>query len=216
MTSKIKVFMADDHVVLRDGIKALINAQPDMIVIGEAGDGVHVLELCRELQPDVIVLDISMPGMSGVEASRKLTGLCPRSRILVLTVHESTAYLRQMLEAGASGYLIKRSAGEDLLHGIRSVANGGTYIDPKVAEKLAVGLRSSKGTDQRTLGVGLSEREMDVLRMIAQGHSSKEIAHALNIGKKSVDTYKTRAMQKLGLDSRAELVRYAVGQGWLS
>ena len=216
MNNKSRIFLADDHVVLRDGVKALVDAEPDMVVVGDAGDGAAAIALCQELNPDVIVLDISMPGMNGVDVMRKLAEVCPRSRALVLTVHESTAYLRQMLEAGASGYVIKRSAGKDLIHAIRSVAAGGTYIDPKVAEKLAIGLRAKNKKDYDTLGGELSERETDVLRMIAQGFSSKEIAHSLNIGQKSVDTYKSRAMQKLGLESRTEVVRYAMSQGWLT
>lgn len=216
MNSKWRVFVADDHVVLRDGVKALINAEPDLCVVGEAGDGVTVLEKCSELQPDVIVLDITMPGMNGVDVTKQLCNLCPRSRTLVLTVHESSAYLRQMLEAGVSGYVIKRSPAQELIHGIRSVAAGGTYIDPQVAEKLAIGLRMGKKQSDKALDVALSERETDVLKMIAQGHSSKEIAHTLNIGNKSVDTYKLRAMQKLGLQSRSDVVRYAMSQGWLT
>ncbi|MBX9694820.1 MAG: response regulator transcription factor, partial [Cyanobacteria bacterium] len=150
MTSKWRVFVADDHVVLRDGVKALINAEPDLCVVGEAGDGVTVLEQCSLLQPDVIVLDITMPGLNGVNVAKQLCVVCPRSKTLILTVHESTAYLRQMLEAGASGYVVKRSPGQELIYGIRSVANGGTYIDPRVAEKLASGLRMSKKEAQRT------------------------------------------------------------------
>ncbi len=215
MNSKWRIFLADDHVVLRDGIKALINAQSDMCVIGEAGDGTTVFASCVELEPDIVVMDISMPGMSGVEITRKLVQSCPRTRVLILTVHESAAYLRQALEAGASGYVIKRSAAEELIHGIRSIAKMGTYIDPKIAEKLAATLRAKK-KENRTVIANLSEREIDVLKMVAQGYSSKEIAHTLNIGQKSVDTYKSRAMQKLGLDSRTEIVRFAMGQGWLS
>jgi DNA-binding NarL/FixJ family response regulator len=187
-----------------------------MSVIGEASNGDSALELCHELQPDVIVLDISMPFISGFELTQKLREHCPHSRILALTMHESVAYLRRMLEAGASGYLVKRSSGEDVLHGIRSVARGGTYIDPKLAESLASGLRAKNKEQQSSFAASLSEREVAVLRMVAEGHSSKEIALVLNIGKKSVDTYRLRAMQKLGFESRSEIVRYAMGQSWLS
>lgn len=210
-----RIFLADDHVVLRDGIKALINAESDLCVVGEAGDGITALKDCGKIQPDVIVLDISMAGLSGVEVAKQLREVCPQSRILVLTVHESSAYLRQMLEAGASGYVVKRSPAKELIQAIRSVAEGGTYIDPKVAEKLAVAFRMGQKNAQQIPNVSLSEREVDVVKLIAQGHSSKEIAGALNIGSKSVDTYKLRAMQKLGLESRADVVRYAMGQGWL-
>ena len=215
MTPKTQVFLADDHVVVRDGVKALINAQPDMRVVGEAGDGVTTVDFCAAVKPDVVVLDISMPGMSAVEVTRRLLHVCPQSKILVLTVHECTAYMTQMLGEGVHGYVVKRSAGDDLIHGIRSVANGGTYIDPRVAEKLAGGLRAQSKEREGLLGVVLSERETDVLKMIAQGYSGKEIARTLNISQKSVDTYKARAMQKLNLDSRVDVVRYAMCQGWL-
>lgn len=215
MKSKWRIFLADDHAILRDGIKTLINAQNDMCVVGEAANGQEALELCHQLRPDVIVTDISMPDTSGVELTRKLTELCPSSKTMILTMHESAAFLRQLLEAGAAGYAVKRSDGEDLLHGIRSIAKGGTYIDPKVAEKLTAGIRSSSSTNKK-LNSDLSEREIEVLKMTAEGYSSREIAETLNIGKKSVDTYKSRAMRKLGLDSRSDIVRYVLGQGWIS
>lgn len=216
MTKIYRVFLADDHVLVRDGVKSIINAQPDMSVVGEADDGPDTIAKCRQLQPDVVITDISMAGMNGAEVTRQLSRLCPSSKTLVLTMHESAAYLRQMLEAGASGYVIKRSSSEDLLHGIRSVADGGTYIDPRVAEKLAAGMRAQKSTDKSPVSAALSEREMDVIRMTAEGYTSREIAQTLNIGKKSVDTYKSRAMSKLGLESRTDIVRYAMSQGWLS
>ncbi len=212
---QLRIFLADDHVIVRDGIKALINAQADMLVVGEASDGNTALNLCRELQPDVIIMDISMPGTNGVDATCSLKELCPHSRTLALTVHESTAYLRQMLQAGAAGYVLKRAASEELIHGIRSVAKGGTYIDPMIADRLAEVVRGTSKVGGAA-GVTLSERELDVVKMVAQGYSGKEIAKALNISAKSVETYKARAMQKLGLVSRSELVRYAVGQKWLS
>lgn len=214
MTQKCRVLLVDDHVILRDGIKSLINAQADMCVVGEASDGTTALELCVQLRPDVVLTDISMSGMNGAELTRKVREVCPHSKTLVLTMHESAAYLRQMLESGASGYLIKRSPVDDLLHGIRSVAIGGTYIDPRVAGKLTVGLRSGKDTGKHA--VVLSEREIEVLRLTAEGFSSKEIAQRLNIGKKSVDTYKSRAMHKLSLESRNDVVRYVMSQGWFS
>jgi DNA-binding NarL/FixJ family response regulator len=216
MSAQIRVFLADDHVCVRDGIKGLINAELDMTVIGEADNGGSLLEQCKKLHPDVIVLDISMPGMNGVEIARQLKPLSPKLKTLVLTIHDSTAYLRQMLEAGAAGYLVKRATTEELIHAIRSVAKGGTYIDPMLAEKLAAPLRQ-KGNERESIVSDneLSERERDVLKLIAQGYSGKQIADHLNVGRKSVDTYKMRAMEKLGLDSRIEIVRYASGQGWL-
>jgi DNA-binding NarL/FixJ family response regulator len=216
MSAKIRVFLADDHICVRDGIKGLINEQPDMTVIAEADDGASLLEQCKKIHPDVIVLDISMPGMNGVEVARQLKPLSPKSRTLVLTIHDSTAYLRQMLEAGAAGYLVKRATTEELIHAIRSVAKGGTYIDPMLAEKLAAPLRQKGIERDNIVSEGeLSERETVVLKMIAQGYSGKQIADHLNVSRKSIDTYKMRAMEKLGLDSRTEIVRYASGKGWL-
>lgn len=216
MSPKIRVFLADDHVCVRDGIKALINDEPDMTVVAEADNGASLLEQCKKIHPDVIVLDISMPGMNGVKVAHQLKSLIPKSKTLVLTIHDSTAYLRQMLEAGAAGYLVKRATTEELIHAIRSVAKGGTYIDPMLAEKLAEPLRQ-KGNKRKNIisDSALSERESDVLKMIAQGYSGKQIADQLNVTRKSIDTYKMRAMEKLGLDSRTEIVRYASGQGWL-
>jgi DNA-binding NarL/FixJ family response regulator len=216
MTPKIRVFLADDHVCVRDGIKGLINEEADMTVIAEADNGASLLEQCKELHPDVIVLDISMPGPNGVEVARQLKLLNLKSKTLVLTIHDSTAYLRQMLEAGAAGYLVKRATTEELIHAIRSVAKGGTYIDPMLAEKLAAPLRQRGNDGDRIVSdTELSERERAVLKMVAQGYSGKQIADHLNVSRKSIDTYKMRAMEKLGLDSRIEIVRYASGQGWL-
>ncbi len=216
MTTKIRVFLADDHVCVRDGIKALINEQPDMHVIAEADDGATTINQCKKLHPDVIILDISMPGMNGVKVATQLKPVSPKSKTLILTIHDSTAYLRQMLEAGASGYLVKRATTEELIHAIRSVAKGGTYIDPMLAEKLAAPLRRKSADKDDLISEGeLSDRETEVLQLTAQGYSSKEIAENLNVGRKSVETYKQRAMEKLGLDSRIEIVRYAVHQGWL-
>lgn len=216
MTSKIKVFLADDHSCVRDGIKALIDGQADMEVVAEANDGTSTLTQCKKLHPDVIVLDISMPGMNGVKVATQLNSISPKSRTLILTIHNSTAYLRQMLEAGVAGYLVKRATTEELIHAIRSVAKGGTYIDPMLSEQLAAPLRR-KGSDREDLysDKDLSDREREVLRMTAQGYSGKEIAEHLNVGRKSAETYKQRAMEKLGLNSRIEIVRYAVAQGWL-
>lgn len=216
MTTKIRVFLADDHVCVREGIKALLNEQPDLTVIGDADDGLTAVTQCKKLHPDVIVLDISMPGANGVKVASQLKPLSPKCKTLILTIHDSTTYLRQMLAAGVSGYLVKRATTDELIHAIRSVAKGGTYIDPMLAEKLAAPLRK-KNTEKRTdnTKAELSEREEVVLKLTAQGYSGKEIAEHLNIGRKSIETYKQRAMEKLGLESRTEIVRYAVARDWL-
>jgi DNA-binding NarL/FixJ family response regulator len=208
------VFLADDHAVVREGLKALINAQATMGVVGEAADGLLACELIPPLQPDVVVMDVSMPGLSGSQATARLRVECPAARVLALTVHEDKGYLRQLLAAGASGYVLKRAAPEELITAIRAVAAGGVYLDPGMAAKVVGGFaRAPAGTPPA--GGELSERESEVARQTAAGHSNKEIAARLELSVKTVETYRARAMEKLGLQSRVGLVRYAVQQGWL-
>ena len=212
---KLRVFLADDHAVVREGLKALVSAESEMEVSGEASDGRTACQRIQELQPDVVVMDVSMPEMSGAEATAQLKQTCPHVKVLALTVHEDKGYLRQLLEAGASGYMLKRAAAEELIRAIRTVAEGGVYLDPALAGKVVgsfvrrpVGKVAVKGSD-------LSDREAEVLRLIAAGYSNKEIAGRLSLSVKTVETYKARSMEKLGLHSRADLVRYALHCGWL-
>jgi len=212
---KLRIFLADDHAVLRDGLKALVNAQPDMEVIGEADNGRTAWQKANELRPDVVVMDVSMPEMTGAQATKRLGQSCPQVKVLALTAHDDKGYLRQLLEAGASGFLLKRAATVELIHAIRAVAAGGTYIDPTLAGRvLSTFMRqaSSKNPLERS---DLSDRETEVLRQIAWGYSNKEIAAQLGISVKTVETYKTRLTEKLALKGRTEIVRYAVSQGWL-
>jgi DNA-binding NarL/FixJ family response regulator len=210
-----RILMVDDHPVVLAGLKALVEADPDFEVVGNARDGRTALRLAKQLLPDVVVLDISMPEMNGIEVATTLLAERPECRVLVLTVHEDRAYLRQLVEAGVSGYLLKRSASEELIRALHAVVSGGMYLDPAIAGKV-VG-RTAKGAVHPQLGqvAELSERETDVLRLVAGGHSNKEISARLNISVKTVETYKARAMEKLGYRSRVELVRYAADQGWL-
>lgn len=211
----LRVFIADDHAIVREGLRALVNAQPGMRVVGEAGDGREAYRCIVELQPDVAVMDISMPGWSGSEAASRLRRECPEVRVMALTVHEDETYLRGLLEAGAAGYVLKRSATADLVHAIRTVAAGGTYIDPNLAGRL-VNAYIDSGSERATQEpCELTGREADVVRLIALGHSNKEIAARLEISVKTVETHKARALERLGLRSRADLVRYALRQGWL-
>jgi DNA-binding NarL/FixJ family response regulator len=210
---KTRLFVADDHVVVREGLKNLIAAQLDMEVVGEAENGEDAVARAPELRPDVVVLDISMPGMNGAEATRRLRQACPDLRVLILTVHEDQSFLRQLLAAGAAGYVLKRAAADELVHAVRAVAAGGTYLDPAIAAKV-VG-RFIDGSHASPFRADLSERESDVLRLIAQGYSNKEIAAQLSVSVKTVETYRARSMEKLGLESRVDIVRYAVGRGWL-
>jgi DNA-binding NarL/FixJ family response regulator len=213
--TKLRVFLADDHAVVREGLKALVNAQAGMLVIGEAADGQSALDAARELQPDVVVMDISMPGLSGAKATEQLKQACPRVKVLALTVHEDKSYLRQLLEAGASGYVLKRAAAEELVHAIRTVAAGGLYLDPSLAGKVVGSFIRKPGAKEALPGTGLSEREEEVIRLIAQGYSNKEIAARLALSVKTVETYKARSLEKLGLRGRTDLVRYALQRGWL-
>ncbi len=213
---ELRIFLADDHAVVREGLKALINAQAGMTVVGEAADGLDACERVAVLQPDVVVMDVSMPGLTGSQATETIRKDCPFVKVLALTVHEDKGYIRQLLAAGAAGYVLKRAAAEELIHAIRVVASGGVYLDPTMAGKVVGGFvrRPSEGNVANGSGV-LSEREVEVSRMTASGYSNKEIAGRLDLSVKTVETYRARGMEKLGLSSRAELVRYAVQQGWL-
>jgi DNA-binding NarL/FixJ family response regulator len=212
---KIRVFLADDHAVVREGLRALINAQPDMHVVGEAENGRAAWQLAKGLDPDVAVMDVSMPEMSGAQATERLRAECPRVKVLALTVYEDRAYLRQMLEAGASGYVLKRVAMEELAQAVRTVAAGGSYIDPTLAGQVISGYLNQDPAAGKSAAAELSEREGQVLRLVAWGYSNKEIGWKLNINVKTVDTYKLRLMEKLGLRSRTDIVRYALRKGWL-
>lgn len=211
--SKLKVLLADDHPVVRSGLKGLIDAQDDMRVIGEVIDGSAAVQAAHDLRPDVVVMDVSMPGVGGVEATERIRRDVPSVRVLALTAHEDRGYLQLLLKAGASGYVLKRAAADDLVRAVRTVAAGGTYVDPSVAGQLVGNTGSVGGTEHAG---ELSERESEVLRLIAQGHAVKQIASRLDVSVRTVETYKARGMEKLGLATRAELVRFAVRQGWLT
>jgi DNA-binding NarL/FixJ family response regulator len=213
----IRVFLADDHPLVLDGVKALIFADDRFHLVGEAGDGPSAMRQAIELQPDVAVLDLSMPGLNGIEVAGGLLEVCPQCRVVILTVHEDAAYLRQLLDLGVAGYVLKRSATEELRRAIHAVAAGGIYLDPAIAAH-AVGrpvAHQRVGGEPRATP-DLSPREIDVLRLTAIGHSNKSIANSLQIGVKSVDTYKARAMEKLGFRNRVDVIRFALGKGWLS
>lgn len=211
----LRVFLADDHAVVREGLKALINAQPGMEVSGEAGDGRAACQQVRDLLPDVAVMDVSMPEMNGAQATAELKRTCPQVKVLALTVHEDKGYLRQLLESGADGYVLKRAAAEELIHAIRTVAAGGVYLDPALAGEVVGGFVRKPTVRGSLEGGELSDREAEVVRLIASGYSNKEIAAQLDLSVKTVETYKTRSMEKLGLRSRVDLVRYALQCGWL-
>ncbi len=209
----IRIVLADDHHVVRAGLRALIDAQPDMEVVAEAGDGVELLARAAEARPDLVVMDLSMPRLTGLAATERLRERAPASRILVLSVHEDAAHLRRVLAAGATGYVLKRAAAEALIGAIRVVSGGGVYLDLALSGALVQGL--PEGNARADGAPALSAREDAVLRLIALGYSNKEIAGRLDLSIKTVETYKARAMEKLSLASRVELVRYAAEHGWL-
>jgi two-component system response regulator NreC len=213
MNKPIQIFLTDDHAVLRAGLKALLNAEPDMQVIGEAGGEGDCLSPILALQPDVVLLDINMPCCNGLDLLAALRQQLPQSRVLVLTMHDDSVYLRQALATGGAGYVLKEAADSELLTAIRTVYNGGVFLHPEHAKIL---LEDSLNQQTQTTGSAddpltrLSDREVEVLRLIALGHSNKEIAEMLFLSVKTVETYKARVMEKLNLKSRAALVRFAL------
>jgi DNA-binding NarL/FixJ family response regulator len=214
-TEVLRVVLADDHAVVREGLKALVNAQPDMRVVGEAADGEAAWRAAKELMPDVLVIDLSMPVMGGADATARVRRDCPSVKVLALTVHEEQLYLTQLLRAGASGYVLKRAAAVELVRAVRSVASGGTYIDPSLTRTLVAGYLDAERAAKQPEQAALSEREREVLLRIARGFSNKEIAAELGLSVKTVETYKARMAEKLGLRSRVDIVRYAAQHGWL-
>jgi two-component system, NarL family, response regulator NreC len=213
-TPKSRILLIDDHAVLRSGMRHLIEAEPDMEVVGEGDDGAAVPGLVEQLRPDIVVLDLSMPKVGGAEAVRSLKAAGAECKVLVLTVQEDRSYVRELLEAGALGYMLKRAAAEELIQAIRAIAAGSVYVDSRLASKLISSL-VEKGPAVLALRERLTAREEDVLRLIAEGFSIKEIAGMMEISVKTVETYKARASEKLGLRSRVDIVRVARQQGWL-
>lgn len=208
----IRVFLIDDHAIVRDGLRVLIDAQPDMQVVGETDHGRGIVDLIREADPDVAILDISLPDISGVHAAAVLRQELPRLKILALTRLGARAYVQQMLASGASGYVLKQTAASVLIEAIRAVAGGERFIDPAVAARMAPESAASSRSLHADL---LTPREKEVGTLVALGHSNKEIATTLGIAVKTVESHKTNLMQRLGISSRAELVRLALAHGWL-
>ena len=211
--SKLRIMLAEDHETVREGLKMIVNAQEDMEVVGCAGDGREAVARAQELLPDVLVMDISMPKLNGLQATLKLIECCPQVKVLTLSRHADDGYVRGLLAAGACAYVLKQSAPSELIHAIRAVAAGGKYIDPKLASKVMENYsdRTSRGESK----ISLSDRESEVLRLIARGYSNKEVAARLSLSVKTIEVHKANAMRKLNLTSRIDLVRYAVLQGWL-
>ena len=215
----IRLLIVDDHAVLRSGLRVLLNAQPDMEVVGEASDGAEAVAEALRLRPTVVLMDVAMSGESGLDATARIKQAAPEVKVLVLSMYDDESYLRRALEAGASGYALKRAADTDLLSAIRAVARDEVYLHPALTRVLVGDLLKR---DPRTPPPSrpdtphLSERELEVLRLVALGHTNQEIADSLYLSVKTVESYKGRLMEKLGLRGRASLVRYAVEAGLLA
>jgi DNA-binding NarL/FixJ family response regulator len=214
-TKKLRILLADDHVTVRHGLKLLIDSQHDMEVVSEANDGNGAVQKARESKPDVIVMDISMPGMNGLVATRKLKQLEREVAIVILTRHGDDAYLQELLRAGASGYVLKQSAPSELLQAIRGVSAGGQYLDSTLTARVTARFVARDVDKAPKSSATLSDREAEVLRRIAAGYSNKEIAARLALSVKTVEAHKANAMRKLDLKGRIDIVKYAILQGWL-
>lgn len=213
---KIRVLLADDHAVLRAGLRALLNAQPDIEVVGEAGDGTQAVQLAQALAPDIALLDITMPGVDGLAATRQIRQLCPHTHVIVLTMHEEAGFLRRMLDAGGAGYVLKRAAEAELLAAIRAVHRGEAFVDPAMTRTLIQNyLGQAEPVAQPSASTELSPRETEVLALIAAGYTNQQIAEKLVISVKTVETHKAHIMEKLAARSRVDLVRYALEKGLL-
>ncbi len=212
---KLRILLAEDHEIVRAGVRMLVNAQPDMAVVGEADDGEAAIRLAAELIPDVLVMDISMPGVNGLAAAKRIRQIGAKIKILTLTRHSDDGYLQQLLRAGVSGYILKQSAPSELIGAIRVVASGKSYLDPALTETVMGGYMRQTTAIESASKVEITARESEVLRLIALGHTNKEIAGRLELSVKTIEAHKANAMQKLGFVSRIDIVRFAILQGWM-
>lgn len=217
MTAPVRVLLADDHAVLRAGLRLLLSSQEGLTVAGEAATGIEALTLAEKLQPDLILLDLSMPALGGLDALPTLRRLAPDARILILTMHDDPQYLRAALKKGAAGYVLKKAADTELLSAIQAVLRGEMYVHPSMTRVLLEDLLPAAEVEvEQEMWNSLSDREQEVLRLVALGHTSAEIAGQLSLSAKTVETYRARGMEKLGLRNRAALVRFALKRGLIS
>ena len=215
--AKIKVLIADDHAIVREGIRMILALHDDIEVVGEAANGVEAIEQVDKLSPDVVLMDIAMPGLGGLEATLEIVKRKPQSKILVLTQYDNTEYIYRFLKAGAAGYVLKKAVGSDLVSAIRSVFQGKSFIDPSVADRVIKGfLEKPEMAGEEALYDGLSDREKQVLKLIAEGSTNQQIADTLYLSIKTVMTHRTNLMEKLGIHNRTELIKYAIRKGLVS
>jgi two-component system response regulator NreC len=214
--NKLQILVVEDHEMMRAGIKLLIDSQANMEVVGEAGNGRTAIELAQQLKPDVVLMDISMPELNGLKASATLKRILPDIKILTLTRHTDDAYLQELLQAGVSGYVLKQSAATELISAIQAVAVGKGYLDPKITGKVFASYNEKRSKLRgETGGEQLTGRESEALRHIALGYSNNEIAKKMDISVKTVEAHKANALKKLNMQSRKDIIRYAILQGWM-
>lgn len=212
MSNRIRVVIVDDHAILREGIRALLQLHPDIEVVGEGADGQQALEVVEKLDPDVLLMDIAMPGLGGIEATIELKKLGRRAKVLILSQYEDREYVRRLLKAGVSGYVLKKSAGSELANAVRAVHRGGLVLDPEVA-RTAMAEAGPAAPGQADPYESLTDREKQVLKLVAEGRSNKEVADVLGISVKTAMSHREHVMEKLGVHNRTELVRFAIKKG---
>ncbi len=212
----IRILLADDHKIVRDGLRTLIEKETGMEVIGEAENGRKALKIAQKIRPNVVIMDVTMPDMNGIEAARKIVTEIPGVRVIALSMHSDRRFVLGMLEAGASGYLIKDCAFDELAKAVRSVATGQTYLSPSIADVLVKGYLDKVNEKISVARSPLTEREREILQLLAEGQSSKEIAAHLGVSVKTVETHRRNMMQKLNMRSVAELTKYAIREGFIS
>lgn len=216
MEHKLRLLIVENHKIVREGLKLMIQLQDDMEVVGETGNGETSVEIARQLLPDIVLMDISLEGCSGLKATKRIKRICPQVKVLTLTRHEDDGYIQQQIRAGASGYISKQSAPSELINAIRAVGRGNDYIDPTFTKKVMEGYARQLTAPNHSSGLQATPREKGILRLLAHGNSYKEIATHLAISVKTVEVHKTNIMRKLNFKSRVDIVRYAISEGWMN
>jgi two-component system response regulator NreC len=213
-TKTLSIVIAEDHKIVREGVKLLVNSEPDMKIVGEAGDGEEAIKLCKELHPDVVLMDLTMPGLDGITATRRIKAADPKIKIIALTRHDEDGYLQKLIEAGADGYALKQSPPSAVINAVRTVHDGGTYLDPSVTRDVLKAFSQSRTSPSDQAGE-LTSLETSVLRLVAMGHAYKEIAAALGRSARTIEVARATAMKKMKMETRVDIVKYAIAQGWM-
>jgi DNA-binding NarL/FixJ family response regulator len=211
----LQILLVDDHEIVREGVKLLVNSQTDMKVVGEAANGEIAIKKTGDLHPDIVLMDVSMPELNGMKATRRIRRLYPNVKILTLTRHTDDGYLQQLIQAGANGYILKQSAPNELINAIRVIGEGKSYLDPALTEKVMGGYIRQSTALSNAEKIQITDREAEIIRYIAWGYSNKEIAERLQLSVKTIEAHKANSMKKLGIKSRIDIVRYAILQGWM-